>query len=55
MVASSSRDYTHKVMPLTWSWAVAVGGVYWNNSVLNDGNGRIVGKCGLNLRSGGNR
>ena len=28
---------------------MAVGGVYWYDSVLNDWSRRVVEKCGLNL------
>ena len=34
---------------LTQSRALAVGGVYWYESVLNDRSGRVVEKCGLDL------
>ena len=34
---------------LTQSWVLAVGGVYWYDSVLNDRSRRVAEKCGLNL------
>ena len=37
------------MISLTQSWVLAVGGVYWYDSVLNDWSRRVVEKCGLNL------
>ena len=38
------------MISLTQSRALAVGGVYWYESVLNDRSRRVVEKCGLNLQ-----
>ena len=38
------------MISLTQSRALAVGGVYWYDSVLNDRSRRVVEKCGLNLQ-----
>ena len=37
------------MISLTQSRVLAVGGVYWYESVLNDRSRRVAEKCGLNL------